>query len=208
VLQERDAGRVEVEVQLGALRAPTGGQVFQQPQPQLFLRRLTDEAEHTAVGIVAREDWTTHDWQLVQGSGWHVFLNQRELAAGLGAPGDAEAAHLLSRLRSLGDGFRVTATLGAVGAMLLGPGPHLTHVPAPAVTAARLGGDGDVYCTTMMQATALGRPPGVAAALAAMDAARWVSGRSPAATLAELEEEVRRRPEMTERIVPFPGRAA
>jgi hypothetical protein len=92
--------------------------------------------------------------------------------------------------------------------MILNWTSQLTHVAGAAVPAKRLSGPGDTYCTTAALALALGHRCGHAALLAAMDAGRWVSGRPPAASLAELEEEVRRRPEMTERHLPIPAVAA
>src|SRR5262249_46150851 len=44
-----------------------------------FLRRLAAERPHTAIGIVARDDWAAEDWHRLQGSGCHVFLNRSEL---------------------------------------------------------------------------------------------------------------------------------
>ena len=173
-----------------------------------FLRRLAAQAPNTTIGIIARDDWEPQDWHLLQGSGCHVFLNRRELEGSLGVGPNTDPMHLLTRLRSLVSEYTVTTTLGAQGAMILNWTSHLTQVSAAGVTAKRLHGAGDTYSTTALLATALGHRFGHAALLAALDAARWVSGHAPTASLAELEEELRRRPEMTERHLPFPVEAA
>jgi sugar/nucleoside kinase (ribokinase family) len=173
-----------------------------------FFRRLADREPRPVVGLVGRDDWAPEDWEALAGSGAHVFLNRRELEDSLGAGPGADPARLLARLRPWAGGCTVTLTLGADGALVLGGDGELVHVPAAQVEARRLCGAGDVFCTTALLALARNHPRGHAALLAAMEAARWVSGRPPATSLAELDDEVRRRPEMTARPVPFPAQAA
>src|SRR5439155_11925526 len=107
--------------------------------------------------------------------------------------------------RSMVPDSTVTVTFGEQGAILLDRGPFLIHVPAVNVEASRLTGAGDICASTAALAEALGKSAEDAALLAAVDAGRWVSGRAPASSLAELEDELRRRPEMSARFIPFPA---
>jgi len=202
---EREPAAFAAPRNCDVLLVGTGGPAWRRPLLS-FLASFASKCPQSAIGIIGHGGWERQDWRLLQGSGCHVFLGGRELEAGFSAP-KADPIHLMTRLRTLACEYNVTATRGAEGAMILNGSTYLLQVSAAKVQPRRLSGARATYAATAMLGRALGHRCGHAARLAAMDAARWVAGQWPASSLAVLEQEAGRHPELVEYVFPFPGEA-
>lgn len=163
-----------------------------------ILRRLqavrSMQRAHGRIGVIARGDWRAADLRLLRGTGVHLFLNKVEMnqiAEAWGGADHRPGSNLKRLGKMVGDPALVTVTFGADGSVSWANQSPLVHVAAPKVAAICLVGAGDSFAATTCLSAAAGAPLGRACLLGHLDAARVVSGRPPAGSLRELDDEVK-----------------
>lgn len=163
----------------------------------------------TTVGLVGRGDWTREDWDLVKDTGIRTYLNEQELIEAMapmnGAGSCQRTEERLALLRLTVGRPLVTVTLGQRGSLMMNHVPYLTHAAAASVPICNLVGSGDTLMTTATLSAASGASDGRCCLRGNMEAARHIAGRPPAGSLSELDYEIARHPEMTERQLSLPN---
>jgi sugar/nucleoside kinase (ribokinase family) len=122
--------------------------------------------------------------------------NQREAALLTGTGDPEQAARSLLRRTGRAGVIVRSGPQGCLLALREEPGPALSHIPAPAVTAVDTTGAGDAHSGVFLAALAAGQPPGEAARRANAAAALTVtrSGAAVSPTSDELNQFLALRP--------------